>query len=90
MNKIYKLAFFSYTILFQILCFLLLIFFGILADENVKFEKFAKVYTLGIEYNYNFLFYFVIFIFILTLILQGILAINFVKSSLKKDLRNLK
>ena len=84
MPKNIKLAFFGYTILVEILCFLLLIFFGILADENIKFEKFAKVYTLGIEFNYNLLCYFSVLIFVLSLIIQGFLVLNFLKNNSNK------
>ena len=47
-KKVNKKVNLDYTILVEILCFLLLIFFGILADEKVKFERFAKSYFLDL------------------------------------------
>jgi len=64
------IIFFSYTAIIEIFCVLLFVFFGILADENVKFENFTKSYFLGLEFNYGFLNYFLAFVFLLTIILQ--------------------
>lgn len=71
MTKIINYIYLFYTVIVNILLFLTLIFFGILADEGVKYEKFAKVYTLGIEFNYSFLNFFLIFTLIISLFLSG-------------------
>jgi len=70
--------------LIDIFSILFLIFWGILADENVKYENFNEVYTFGLRYNYNFLLYFAITILTLTLILQIFLAGKLVQVFIRK------
>ena len=78
MNKFYKITFILYTLSVELICLLTLVFFGILADENVNFEKFYLSYFLGFELNYFFLNYFALALFVLTSILQTILFANFI------------
>ena len=82
MKKVFPTLFLTYTLLVDLLLFLLLVFFGVLADENVKFEKFAKAYTFSFEYNYNFLMSYLAFIFGLTLFLQAIIIFNLIKKDI--------
>ena len=78
MNKFYKITFILYTLSVELICLLTLVFFGILADENVNFEKFYQSYFLGFELNYYFLNYFALALFVFTAILQTILFANFI------------
>lgn len=77
-----KITFGVYTFLVELICLLLIVFFGILADEGIVLNNFYKAYFLGIQINYQFLYFFILFIFILTIILQ----IIFVMQSLVKKL----
>lgn len=79
MNIFNKLAFILYTFTVELVCLLSMVFFGILADENVKIESFYKSYFLGIEFNYSFLNYTVLFLLLLTFIVQIIFVLNYIQ-----------
>jgi hypothetical protein len=87
MKNYIKPVFIFYSILVELICMLTLVFFGILKDENVNFEKFYPSYVLGFEFNYFFLVYLAIALGIITFILQLIFAISFIQSNLQKPNR---
>ena len=67
---LFKYIFTLYSFLIDILLLLLLIFLGVLADEGVKVNNFAKVYVLGIETNFNVLGGLIAITLVLTIIFQ--------------------
>ena len=80
MNKIYFITTFIYCLLVEVLSFLILILFGILADENIKFDSFEDVYVLGIGYDYNFLMYLAFVMIIFSFIVQIYTILAFLKN----------
>jgi hypothetical protein len=84
MNKYIKTTFIFYSILVELICLLTLVFFGILKDENVNFEKFYPSYVLGFEFNYYFLVYLALALALFTFILQLIFTFKVIQNKLKK------
>jgi hypothetical protein len=80
MKKIYSILLIVYTLLVQLASLLTLVFLGVLADENIKFEKFEKVYFLGLGYNYDWLYY----IFALLIIVTTMVQLYWLSKYLKK------
>jgi hypothetical protein len=76
MTKIIKIIQFSYTLAVSVFLYLCIVFLGTLADEGVKTDKFAKVYTFGFEYNYQFVYGLMILLILSSL---AMLIFNFVE-----------
>jgi hypothetical protein len=84
MKKYIKPVFIFYSILVELICLLTLVFFGILKDENVNFEKFYPTYVLGFEFNYYFLLYLALTLGIFSIILQLLFIFKFILKKLHK------
>jgi hypothetical protein len=78
----------GYTALIDTLSILILVFLGILADENIEYENFTEAYTLGIRYNYDILPYLTLFVLITTLCFQFYLCFKLLVQVLKKAKEN--
>ncbi|MEM1311838.1 MAG: hypothetical protein AAGF07_00015 [Patescibacteria group bacterium] len=81
MNTISKIIFAAYTLLVILFSISGFIFLGILADENVKFDSFAKVYIFGVELNYNVIPYSLGFLLIATIAIQIAFYSKFLRKS---------
>jgi TRAP-type C4-dicarboxylate transport system permease small subunit len=78
-----RYAFAVYSGLIKVLLFLFLIFLGVLSDEGVRINKFAKVYVLGIETNFGLLGGFVVFILLLIFIFQLLFLLKILRLETK-------
>jgi hypothetical protein len=76
MSKIKLLYFLLYPLIIQIISVYFLFFLVILIEENIRYEKFAKVYFLFFEFNYDILTLMPIFAILLSFVFQIIFILN--------------